>query len=151
MALSHQGIQEHQNLLNISAVLVLNKMSLWDFSSAFTDKYYQVHVLIPHPLMPTSPAGDWCWVGATSCSVLRHWTFSQANPYTCLNSALTKYSTSASTVCHSYTQIAEYTWAAPVGTSGAEGGMWRIWKVFPGLEDYLFQKRHPMLQGRDVW
>lgn len=51
-----------------TAVLALNKMSLWDFSSAFTDKYYQVHVLIPHPLMPTSPAGNWCWAGAVLCS-----------------------------------------------------------------------------------
>lgn len=51
-----------------TAVLALNKMSLWDFSSAFTDKYYQVHVLIPHPLMPTSPAGGWCWAGAVLCS-----------------------------------------------------------------------------------
>lgn len=102
------------------AVLALNKISLWDFSSAFTDKYYQVHVLMPHPLMPTCSEGEWCWAGATStCSVLSHWTFSQANLcHLCHD----QYSTSASPVWHSYTQTAEYTWA--------EGGMWRIRKVF---------------------
>lgn len=105
-------------------------MSLWDFSSAFTDKYYQVHVLIPHPLMPTSPAGEWCWAGAAStvlCSA------TEPSPrQTCLTSAVTKCPTRASPFWHSCTQIAEYTWAAHVGSLGAEGRMWMIRKVFPG-------------------
>lgn len=114
-----------------AAVLALNRMVLWDFSSAFTDKYYQVRGLIPHPLMPTSSAGKWCWAGTTSTfSVLSHWTFFQANPNTCVSSAMTRDSTSASPVWHSSTQIAEYTWVVPAGTLGAEGGMWRIRKVF---------------------
>lgn len=134
-----------------TAVLALNKTSLWDFPSAFTDKYYQVHVLIPLPLMPASPADEWCWAGAAStCSVLSHWSFSQANPCSCPTSALTKYPTSASPGWHSYTQIAEYMWASPVGILGAEGEVSRIRKVFPNNPWSLFvpeEAPHAARQG----
>lgn len=144
-------------------VLTLSKMCLWDFSSAFIDNtsYYQAHVLTPRPLIPTSHAGEWYWAGAIStCSVLSHWPFSTANPYTCLNfhnSAMTKYSTQCfhclaqldpKCSAFKYRVRVRSSWWYLLGLKGECGGLRRCFQV---LEDYSLLKRHPMLHCRDMW